>query len=61
MKQYTICFAATGGITINAESEDEALEKFEGLSDHDIMCELGRNGFDITDIIDEGNAEEVSA
>ena len=56
MKQYTICFAATGGITINAESEDEALEKFEGLSDHDIMCELGRNGFDITDIIDEGDA-----
>lgn len=54
MKQFTICFAATGGITIDAETEDEALEKFEELSDHDIMCELGRNGFDITDIIDEG-------
>ena len=58
MKQYTICFAATGGITINAESEDEALKKFEALSDHDIMCELGQNGFDITDIIDEGHIEE---
>lgn len=61
MRQYTICFAATGGITINAESEDEALKKFECLSDHDIMCELGLNGFDITDIIDEGDAEGVSA
>ena len=54
MKQFTICFAATGGITINAETEDEALKKFEELSDYDIMCELGGNGFDITDIIDEG-------
>lgn len=58
MKQYTICLAPMCGIVINAESEDEALKKLESMSDHDIMCELGRNGFDIVDIVYEGEIEE---
>lgn len=57
MKQYTICYCATGGITIDAENEDEAMEKFEKLSDQELRDELGQNGFDITDIIDEGEVK----
>lgn len=54
MKQYTICYIATAGITIEAESEDEAIRKFDSMDSFDLSVNLGTNGFNITDIIDEG-------
>lgn len=54
MKQYTICYIATAGITIEAESEDEAIRKFDSMDSFDLSVNLGANGFNITDIIDEG-------
>lgn len=53
-RQYTICYIATGGITLEADNEDEAIRKFEDIDYAVIKEQLIYNGYDITDIIDEG-------
>ena len=57
-KLYTISFVAYGGITIEAEDEDDAfsrfyIEQYTTLRD-DIAYELAANGAEITDIVEEG-------
>lgn len=45
-----ITFAATGGMTVEAASEDEAREIFENEMQEDAGRELYMNGIDITEI-----------
>jgi len=55
-KLYTISFVKYGGITIEAESEEEALDIFNSdAGQEDAMYELANNysPLDITDIIEE--------
>jgi len=42
MKKFTITFAATGGVDIEAETEEEAIAQFDKMSDSDLMEELTR-------------------
>ncbi len=54
-KVYTICFMVTGGVTIEAESEDEALSLFDTSPAviADAYASLADNELTITDIIEE--------
>lgn len=54
MKEYTICFLVTGGITVEAESEEEALRKFDSEEVQEAVADiLLWNSVDITDIYEE--------
>lgn len=53
MKKFTITFAATGGAEIEAETEDEAIAKFNKMSDSDLLEELTQNGIEMTEIFEE--------
>lgn len=54
MKEYTICFLVTGDITVEAESEEEALRKFDSEEMQEEIDYILRMGeVDITDIIEE--------
>ena len=55
--EYTITFMATGGITIEADSEEEASNKFEDKMD-EAFAELKQNGITITGIYCPGKNEE---
>jgi hypothetical protein len=48
--EFLITFAATGGIIVEAEDEDEACEKFFDEYLEDAGKELVLNGIDITDV-----------
>ena len=52
--RYTITYAATGGMTIEADSEEAALAEFE---EHlqEAMDDLTRNDIDITGVYEEGD------
>jgi len=54
MQTYTICFQVTGGISVEAESEDAALEYFWSDAGQEAvgMC-LSQNEIDVTEILDE--------
>lgn len=53
-KAYTICYMVTGGITIEAESESEALEKFNnGEFDEQIGQSLAENEVTMTELYEE--------
>ena len=56
MKQYTICFDVSAAITVDAESEEEALEKFrfDDAVIEDAHRELGYHGLYVTEIYEEG-------
>lgn len=56
MAKYTVCFVATGGIEVEANSYDEAYDKFGDISPSEIMAELALNGYEVTEILceDEG-------
>lgn len=58
MAMYTICFMATGGITVEAESEEEAMNRFEA---DDIQADIGtilaENGVDITGVYEDPDTE----
>lgn len=54
MKKFTVCFMATGGMDIWADSEDEAVRKFnEEIDQNDIIENMTENGWDITEIFEE--------
>ena len=57
---YTISFDILAGITIEAESEDEAVSLFDNDPNvrQDIMYEIAHGNLEITDIVDEGEADE---
>lgn len=48
--KYNITFASTGGMTIEANSENEAMEIFENEMQETAEHELHLNGIDITEI-----------
>lgn len=53
-KAYTICYMVTGGITVEAESEDEALDRFDsGEFDEEIGRSLAENEISFTEIYPE--------
>ena len=53
-KRYTICFMSTGGLEIEAESEDEAIRLFDTAEMQRIALEnLDQNGIEITEIFEE--------
>lgn len=58
MAMYTIRFMATGGITVEAESKEEAMNRFE---EDDIQADIGmilaENGVDITEVDEDPDAE----
>lgn len=54
MAKFTVCFMATGGIEIEAESADEARRKFnEEIDQNDIIENMTENGWDITEVFEE--------
>lgn len=57
MAKYTVCFMATGGITVEADSYDEAYDKFGDISSSEIMAELALNGYEVTEILCEEGGE----
>ena len=52
--RYTITYAATGGMTIEADSEEDACAKFEERL-QEAMDDLTRNDIDITGVCEEGD------
>lgn len=59
MAKYTVCFMATGGIDIEADSEEEAVRKFnEEILEEDIIENLTSNGWDVTEVFEEGTEDE---
>jgi len=54
MAKFIVCFMATGGIDIEAESEEEARRKFnEEIDQNDIIENMTENGWDITEVFEE--------
>ena len=54
MPRFIVCFMATGGIQIEADSEDEAIRKFnEEIDQNDVIENMTENGWDITEVLDE--------
>lgn len=54
MAKYTVCFIATGGIEIEADSEEEAVRKFnEEVDQNDIIENMTENGWDMTEVFEE--------
>ena len=53
MKKFTITFASTGGVTIEADTEEEAIEKFDNMSEFELSQELSENGIEMTEIFEE--------
>jgi hypothetical protein len=52
--KFLVTFAATGGMTIEANSEDEAREKFNRPEFYmKAMEELSQAGIDVTDVSEE--------
>ncbi len=58
--RYDITFAATGGITVAADSEDEARNFFETELQGRAARELLTNGIDITEVRECDHSEIVS-
>lgn len=54
MKQYTICFEITGGITIEAESEEDAMAYFYSEGGQEAVgMALSTNEVSVTEIYEE--------
>lgn len=59
MAIYTVCFMATGGMQIEADSEEEAVRKFnEDILEEDIIENLTANGWDVTEVFEEGAEDD---
>lgn len=48
--RYFITFMATGGLDVEADSEEEAIRIFQTTMQTDAMNELESNGIDLTSI-----------
>lgn len=58
MAKFIVCFMATGGIEIEAESEEEAKRKFnEEIDQSDIIENMTENGWDITEVFEQNDPE----
>lgn len=58
MAKYTVCFMATGGIDIEADSEEEAIRKFnEETLEEDVIENLTANGWNVTEVF-ENNTDD---
>ena len=55
-KTYIVCFKATGGLEIVAESEDEARAKFDGRL-QDALEELWHNDIEVTEIFENSDGD----
>lgn len=53
MARFMVTFMSSGGLTVEAENEDEAREIFERQRSYMAWAELKANGIDITDIQEE--------
>jgi len=54
MKVFTICYMVTGGITIEAQSEEEAMERFHsGEFDEEIGQSLANNELTLTEVYED--------
>lgn len=54
MKKYTICFMATGGITVEAEDEEDALNYFNSAEGYQEAIEnICENGLTFDEIYQE--------
>ena len=54
MAKFTVCFMATGGIDIEADSEEDAIRKFNDETDpNDIIENMTENGLTITEVFKE--------
>lgn len=53
MKTFIITFEATGGIVVQANSEEEALAIFDKVDDRELLKELEANGIKVTDCFEE--------
>ena len=51
MQKYTITYAITGGMTIEANTEEEAIEKFNAYPEYELY--ENANPSEITDIVAE--------
>ena len=59
MTIYIVCFMATGGMQIEADSEEEAVRKFnEEVLEEDIIENLTSNGWDVTEVFEEGAEDD---
>ena len=59
MAIYTVCFMATGGMQIEADSEEEAVRKFnEEILEEDIIENLTANGWNVTEVFGESDDDE---
>jgi hypothetical protein len=52
MKKYTVCFMVTAGITIEADTPDEAKFIFDNMKDEDLLDELEGNSIEMTEIFE---------
>ncbi|NMB69756.1 hypothetical protein GYA27_00940 [candidate division WWE3 bacterium] len=53
MKKFIVTFAATGGVEIFANTEEEAIAEFNGLDGKFLLDEIEANGIEMTDIFEE--------
>lgn len=53
MAKYMVTFMSSGGMTVEAENEDEARKVFERQRQYMAWAELKANGIDITEISEE--------
>ena len=55
MKTYVVCFQCTGGIAVEAESEEQALEYFwSDACQQEVLMNLDENFLDVTEVFEEG-------
>ena len=60
MPLFTICYMVTGGVQVEAETEDEAMERFEsGEFDEEVGESLVLSALDVTEIIKEEEQHET--
>ena len=53
MKKFTFTFAATGGVTIEADSREEAQKKFDTIPNDILLEELEACGVEQSDCFEE--------
>ena len=58
MKAFTICYMVTGGITVEAETADEAMAEFDnGEFDEEIGRSLAENEVTFTEIYEADDCD----
>jgi hypothetical protein len=53
MKHFTITYTASGGIDIEAETEEEAKKLFDEMSDKELYDEIEPNSIECSGIYEE--------